>query len=162
MILVMLGTQNNSFERLLKKIDELIEKKIIDEKVIVQSGYTNYESKSMIIFDLIPQEELERYQEQADLIITHGGVGSIVSSIKKGKKVISVPRLHRYHEHVNDHQKQIIESFDKKGYIIGIQEIDELQEAIIKAQNFTPKKYEEKDTRNLKILKIIDDFIEKI
>lgn len=162
MILVMLGTQNNSFERLLKKLDELIEKKVIDEKVIVQSGYTNYESKNMRIFDLIPQEELERYQEQADLIITHGGVGSIVSSIKKGKKVIAIPRLHRYHEHVNDHQKQIVELFDKKGYIIGIQRIDELQKAIIKAQEFNPKKYDEKERNNSKILRIIEDFIEKV
>ena len=162
MILVMLGTQNNSFERLLKKMDELIEKKVIDEKVIVQSGYTNYESKNMRIFDLIPQEELERYQEQADLIITHGGVGSIVSSIKKGKKVIAIPRLHRYHEHVNDHQKQIVESFDKKGYIIGIQRIDELKNAIIRAQKFVPKKYEEKDRNNFKILKLIEDFIDNI
>lgn len=162
MILVMLGTQNNSFERLLKKMDELIEKKIIDEKVIVQSGYTNYESKNMRIFDLIPQEELEKYQEQADLIITHGGVGSIVSSIKKGKKVIAVPRLHRYHEHVNDHQKQIVEAFDKKGYIIGIQRIDELRKAIIRAQEFEPKKYEEKEKNNSKILKIIEDFIDNI
>ena len=162
MILVMLGTQNNSFERLLKKMDELIEKKVIDEKVIVQSGYTNYESKNMRIFDLIPQEELERYQEQADLIITHGGVGSIVSSIKKGKKVIAIPRLHRYHEHVNDHQKQIVESFDKKGYIIGIQRIDELKKAIIRAQEFEPKKYDDKEKINSKILKIIEDFIEKI
>ena len=160
MILVMLGTQNNSFERLLKKMDELIEKKVIDEKVIVQSGYTNYESKNMRIFDLIPQEELERYQEQADLIITHGGVGSIVSSIKKEKKVIAVPRLHRYNEHVNDHQKQIVEAFDKKGYIIGIQRIDELKNAIIRAQDFEPKKYEEKS--NSKILKLIEDFIDNI
>lgn len=67
-------------------MDELINKGIINEKVIVQSGYTNYESKNMRVFDLIPQEELERYQEQADLIITHGGVGSIVSSIKKERK----------------------------------------------------------------------------
>ena len=126
----------------------------------MQSGYTNYESKNMRIFDLIPQEELEKYQEQADLIITHGGVGSIVSSIKKGKKVIAIPRLHRYHEHVNDHQKQIVESFDKKGYIIGIQRIDELRNAIIRAQEFEPKKYEEKS--NSKILEIIEDFIEKI
>ena len=162
MILVMLGTQNNSFERLLKKMDELIEKKVIDEKVIVQSGYTNYESKNMRIFDLIPQEELEKYQEQADLIITHGGVGSIVSSIKKGKKVIAIPRLHRYHEHVNDHQKQIVESFDKKGYIIGIQRIDELRKAIIRAQEFEPKKYEDQEKSNSKILEIIEDFIEKI
>ncbi len=160
MILVMLGTQNNSFERLLKKMDELIEKKVIDEKVIVQSGYTNYESKNMRIFDLIPQEELERYQEQADLIITHGGVGSIVSSIKKEKKVIAVPRLHRYNEHVNDHQKQIVEAFDKKGYIIGIQRIDELKNAIIRAQDFEPKKYEEKS--NSKILKLIEDFIDNM
>ena len=160
MILVMLGTQNNSFERLLKKMDELIEKKVIDEKVIVQSGYTNYESKNMRIFDLIPQAELERYQEQADLIITHGGVGSIVSSIKKEKKVIAVPRLHRYNEHVNDHQKQIVEAFDKKGYIIGIQRIDELKNAIIRAQDFEPKKYEEKS--NSKILKLIEDFIDNM
>lgn len=162
MILVMLGTQDNSFERLLKKMDELIEKKVIDEKVIVQSGYTYYESNNMRIFDLIPQEELEKYQEEADLIITHGGVGSIISSIKKGKKVIAVPRLHRYHEHVNDHQKQIVDAFDKKGYIIGIQRIDELRKAIIKAQDFIPKKYDEKERSNSKILKIIEDFIEKV
>ena len=162
MILVMLGTQNNSFHRLLEKVDELIEKNIIDEKVIVQSGYTNYESKNMRVFDLIPQEELERYQEQADLIITHGGVGSIVSSIKKGKKVIAVPRLHKYHEHVNDHQKQIVESFSKKGYIIGIQKVEDLKKAIIRAQDFIPEKYELKEKQNSKILSIIGDFIDKI
>lgn len=74
MILVLLGTQNNSFHRLLEKMDELIEKKVIDEKVLVQSGYTKYNSENMRIFDLIPQDELEKYQESADLIITHGGV----------------------------------------------------------------------------------------
>ena len=163
MILVLLGTQNNSFHRLLEKIDELIEKGIIDEKVLVQAGYTKYESKNMRIFDLIPQDELERYQNQADLIITHGGVGSIISSIKKGKRVIAVPRLHEYQEHVNDHQKQIVESFDKKGYIIGINGVEELEDAILKMQNFTPVKYEEnKGKSNLKMLKIIEEFIEKI
>lgn len=163
MILVLLGTQNNSFHRLLEKIDELINKKVIDEKVLVQAGYTKYESKNMRIFDLIPQEELERYQEQADLIITHGGVGSIISSIKKGKKVIAVPRLHKYQEHVNDHQKQIVESFDKKGYIIGIKKVEELEKAIIKMQEFIPIKYEEnKEKNNSKILNIIEEFIEKI
>lgn len=162
MILVLLGTQNNSFHRLLEKLDELIEKKIIDEKVIVQSGYTEYESKNMRIFDLIPQEELERYQEQADLIITHGGVGSIISSIKKEKKVIAVPRLHKYQEHVNDHQKQIVELFSKKGYIIGIKGVEELENAVIKMQDFIPTKYQENESKNKKILKIIEDFIDSL
>ena len=162
MILVLLGTQNNSFHRLLEKMDELIEKKVIDEKVLVQSGYTKYESKNMRVFDLIPQEELERYQEQADLIITHGGVGSIISSIKKEKKVIAVPRLHKYQEHVNDHQKQIVEAFDRKGYIIGVNSVKELEKAILKAQDFIPLKYDDEERDNSKILKIIEDFIDKI
>ena len=84
MILVMLGTQNNSFHRLLEEIDRLIDKKIINEKVVVQAGYTKYSSDNMEIFSLIPQEELEKYQDNANLIITHGGVGSIIGSIKKG------------------------------------------------------------------------------
>ena len=162
MILVLLGTQNNSFHRLLEKIDELIEKNVIDEKVIVQSGYTKYDSKNMRLFDLIPQEELERYQEQADLIITHGGVGSIISSIKKDKKVIAVPRLQKYQEHVNDHQKQIVELFNKKGYIIGINEVEELEDAIIKMQDFVPVKYKETEYGDKNILKIIKDFIDNV
>ena len=160
MILVLLGTQNNSFHRLLEKMDELIKKKVINEKVIVQAGYTKYESKNMIIFDLIPQEELERYQEKADLIITHGGVGSIISSIKKGKKVIDIPRIHKYQEHVNNHQVQIVESFNKKGYIIGTKGVEELEEAILKAHDFIPTPYVKKE--NVKMLKIIEEFIEKI
>ena len=104
MILVMLGTQNNSFHRLLEEIDKLINQGVIKDKVIVQSGHTKYSSKNMEIIDFMSQEELEKLQSEADLIITHGGVGSIISSLKMGKKVIAVPRLHEYHEHVNDHQ----------------------------------------------------------
>ena len=77
MILVMLGTQNNSFHRLLEEIDNLIEKGIIKEEVVVQAGHTKYESRNMKIFSLVPLEELEKLIEKADLIITHGGVGSI-------------------------------------------------------------------------------------
>ncbi len=162
MILVMLGTQNNSFHRLLEEIDKLIKENVIKEKVIVQAGYTKYDSKNMKIFGLIPQDELEKYQEQADLIITHGGVGSIITSIKKGKKVIAVPRLHKYHEHVNDHQTQIVDDFSNKGYIIGIKDVNQLKDAIIKAQDFVPVKYNESTKEDNQIIKIIENFINNI
>lgn len=158
MILVLLGTQNNSFHRLLEKIDELIESKVITENVIVQAGHTKYESKNMKILDLIPKEELEKYQEKASFIITHGGVGSIITSIEKQKKVIAVARQHQYGEHVNDHQKDIVQLFDEKSYIIGINDVDKLKKAIEKIRKFTPKKYEH---NNEKMLRIIDEFIEK-
>ena len=161
MILVMLGTQNNSFHRLLEEIDNLIKKGVIKEKVIVQAGYTEYKTtnKQMKILKLMPLDELEDLIEQADLIITHGGVGSITLSLKRGKKVIAVPRLHEYHEHVNNHQKESVQTYDEKGYIVGVQDVKELQEALSKIKNFEPKKYQ---TNNQKMLKIIEDFIDKI
>ena len=108
MILVLLGTQNNSFSRLLEEVERCINSNIIKEEVIVQAGYTKFKSKHMKIFDLISTKKLEELQDKANIIITHGGVGSIVSSIKKGKKVIAIPRLHKYGEHVNDHQKEML------------------------------------------------------
>lgn len=157
MILVMLGTQNNSFHRLLEEIDDLIDKGIITDEVVVQAGYTKYKSKNMKIFSLISIEELEELIEKANLVITHGGVGSIISSLKKGKKIIAVPRLHEYQEHVNNHQKEIVETFDKKGYIIGIKDVKELNEAIEKSKDFVPEKYL---SSNRKMLNIIEDFID--
>ena len=156
MILVLLGTQNNSFQRLLEEIDKLIEEGTIKEKVIVQAGHTKYQSDNMEIFDLIATKDLEKYQDEADLIITHGGVGSIITSIERGKKVIAVPRLHKYGEHVNDHQKEIVQLFGKKGCIIGINEVGELKKPIKQSKNFVPKKYEH---HNTKIVKIIEEFI---
>lgn len=157
MILVMLGTQNNSFHRLLEEIDKLIDIGKIQEEVIVQAGYTRYESKNMKIIDFLPSKELEKLEQQANCIITHGGVGSIIGSIEKGKKVIAVPRLKQYGEHVNDHQLDIVESFDKLGYIIGITDVSQLEEALQRVKGFEPKKYIQ-NTGN--IIKIVEDFID--
>ena len=157
MILVLLGTQNNSFHRLLEEVDKNIKDGTIKEEVIVQSGYTKFQSHRMRIIDLMSKEQLAEFQEEATLIITHGGVGSIVSSIEKGKKVIAVPRMHEYGEHVNNHQKEIVEDFNDKGYIIGIENVEDLKGAIIKPKTFEPVKYQ---PNNQKMLKIIENFIE--
>ena len=159
MVFVMLGTQNNSFHRLLEEIDRLINLKKIDEKVIVQAGYTKYKSNNMEIFDLISKEKLENYQKEANYIITHGGVGSIITSIKLGKKVIAVSRKHEYLEHVNNHQEEIVELFDKKGYIIGIQDVSNLGQAIDKLKDFVPNEYK---LNNKKMLNIIENYVDNL
>ena len=159
MILVLLGTQNNSFHRLLEEIEKNIKNGTIKEEVIVQAGYTKFETDKMKIIDLMSKEQLEKFQDEADLIITHGGVGSIISSIDKEKKVIAVPRMHEYGEHVNNHQKEIVKDFNDKGYIIGIEKVEDLKQAIIKSKEFEPKKYQ---SNNEKMLKIIEEFIDNI
>jgi len=83
--------------------------------------------------------------------------GSIVTALKMGKKVIAVPRYHKYGEHVNDHQLQIVQTFDGQGFIKGIKDVCELKDAIKEINDFKPKKFES-NTKN--IIDIIENFIE--
>lgn len=157
MILVLLGTQNNSFHRLLEEIQRNIDNGNIKDDVVVQKGYTRFESKDMTLYNQLPLDEIMKLTERADLVITHGGVGSIINSIEKNKKVIAIPRLKKYSEHVNDHQLDIIKSFDELGYIIGLNGVEEFEEALKKVQDFEPKPYI-KNTGN--IIGIIENFID--
>ena len=111
MILVTLGTQDKSFKRLLDAIQKEIDKGNIKDKVVVQAGCTQYESKDMEIFDLIPMDEFDKLISECDVLITHGGVGSILTGLRNNKKVIVCPRLAKYNEHINDHQIQITKKF---------------------------------------------------
>ena len=157
MILVLLGTQNNSFKRLLEEVQKNIDNGNIKEEVIVQRGYTKFESKDMKFYNELPIEKINELIEQANIVITHGGVGSIISSITRGKKVIAVPRLKKYKEHVNDHQLDIIDSFNNNGYIIGIHNVEELGNALNKIKTFEPKKYIQNTG---KVINIVENFID--
>ena len=158
MILVTLGTQDKNFVRLLEKIDQLINNGLIKDKVIVQAGFTKYNSENMEIFDLIPQDEFNDLMDKADIIITHGGVGNIISALEKNKKVIAVPRLAKYGEHINDHQTQIIAKFNALGYIIGLQDVYELDDAVKQIKKFKPKKFVHD---NSKMLNLVSELIDK-
>jgi UDP-N-acetylglucosamine transferase subunit ALG13 len=158
MIFVTVGTQVEPFKRLLKAVDEEIEKGTIKDTVIVQAGCTKYKSDNMIIHDYLPMEVFDEYMDQADLIICHGGVGSILGGLNRKKKVIAVARLKKYKEHVNDHQTQIIDNFIKQGYIIGIKDMSELGEAIKKSKTFKPKEYKSNRDNMIKLIeKLIDE-----
>lgn len=141
MILVTLGTQDKEFKRLLKAVDKAIEDKVITEEVIVQAGYTKYKSDNMKIFDLIPIDEFNKLIKKSNLVITHGGVGSILTGLINHKKVIAVPRLKKYDEHENDHQKQIVDSFYNEGYILKVDDIKEFSNTIKEVKEFKPKRY---------------------
>lgn len=158
MIFVTLGTNDKSFKRLLDAFEKEIELGNIKEKVIVQSGFTKYNSKSMKVIDLMSMEEFNKYIKECDLLVTHGGVGTILDGLKLGKKIIAFPRLSKYKEHVNDHQIEIIDEFAHEGYIL-TGEIKNLKEVIDNSKSFIPKEYK---SNNYRFNKIIRDFIDNI
>ena len=158
MILVTLGTQDKSFVRLLQAIDKEIEKGNIKDKVLVQAGYTKYKSKNMEIFKSVSSDRLEELMEEASLIITHGGVGSILTALKHHKKVIATPRLSKYNEHTNDHQKQIIEEFGRLGYILPLKDLTKLDKILEKSKTFKPKDFK---SNNENFKELITSYIEE-
>ena len=143
MIFVILGTQDKKFPRLLEAIQKKIDEGKIDEKeeIIVQAGSTKFESKNMKIIDYMSVKDFEDLIDKADIIICHAGVGTILTALKKGKKIIAAARLKMYYEHVNDHQLQILENFSQKGYIIPLEDFSKIGEVLKKAETFKPQPF---------------------
>ncbi len=159
MILVTLGTQDKQFYRILEALEVKLDKHLIDDEVIVQAGCSaDFKSKYMKIFDLIPMDEFDEMIKKCDLLITHGGVGSIITGLKNNKKVIAAARLSKYNEHVNDHQLQIIDNFSKEGYILKLDNFDDIDKLIKDSSKFKPKKFKS-NTDNM--INLIDREIEK-
>ena len=158
MIFVTLGSQDKPFNRLLKKIDELIECGLIKEEVIVQAGPTDYQSSKMKIIDFLPIDEFNNYISKSEFVIAHAGVGSILDCLKKNKKVIAVARLAKYGEIANDHQLEIIDEFTKLGFIIGCKDVDDLEKCLKDIKSFNPKKFV---SNNQKFVDLIDEYLQR-
>ena len=141
MIFVTVGTQDKPFGRLIEAVEQaVLEHKITDE-VIVQAGNTKYESKVLNVLNYVPFDEFNNYIDKADIIITHGGVGSILNALKLKKKIIAVPRLSKYGEHINDHQLQVIQKMTEDGYILSCEDENEIGNKVRDAENFIVKEY---------------------
>ena len=142
MIFVTLGTNDKQFTRLLDACEKAIEEKVITDRVVVQAGFTKYESKNMEIFDYMDRDQFSTFMNSADLVITHGGVGTIMTALKERKKILAAARLSEYHEHVNDHQIQLLSSFEKEGYLIYMHDLSDIKPYLEKVKSFVPKMYQ--------------------
>ena len=131
MIFVTLGSQKFQFDRLLEALDQLIEKGVITQPVFAQTGYSTYEPKHFTTEAFMDRDGFAEKMSQADLVITHAGTGAIIGAVKKGKKVIAVPRLSKYGEHVDDHQTQIIAQFNEMNLIYGLEDVSQLEAALL-------------------------------
>ena len=155
MIFVTLGSQKFQFDRLLQAVDELK----TDEEIFAQIGYSNYEPQNYEYKKFLDRDEFENVMDKADIVITHGGTGAIIGAVKMGKKVIAVPRLKKYGEHVDDHQLQLVEQFKDLNLICACKNVDKLDEAVKIVQR---TKYSCYQSNRFNIIQNIDNYIKDI
>ncbi|MDY5963587.1 MAG: glycosyltransferase, partial [Peptostreptococcus porci] len=90
MIFVILGTQKHQFDRLLKQIDVLIEKNVIQDEVFAQIGNSSYTPVSYGFKRFLSKFEFDEIIKKSSLVLTHAGTGSIMTALKYEKIVIAV------------------------------------------------------------------------
>ena len=128
MIFVTVGTHEQQFNRLIKKIDQLKKEDIIKERVIIQTGFSTYKPQYCESKKLFPYKDMIKFIQEADIVITHGGPSSFVMPLQMGKVPIVVPRRKDYDEHVNDHQVNFCHEVEnKQKNIIVVDDIEKLQ-----------------------------------
>jgi UDP-N-acetylglucosamine transferase subunit ALG13 len=159
LILVLLGTHELPFTRLLKEVERLKSEGIINDEVIVQNGNTKFESDVLILKPFVSYDEMERLVDESKLIITHAGTGSIISGLKKNKIIIAAPRLAKYNEHNDDHQLELAEVFEEQGHILVWDDGEKLEDVLKKAESFEPKPFVSKRDQ---MIKVLHEFIESI
>ncbi len=158
MIFVTLGSQKFQFDRLLKKLDEMLEAGILTDEVFAQTGYSTYTPKHFTARDFMDRDTFAETMAKADMVITHAGTGAIVGAAKKGKKTVAVPRLCKYDEHVDDHQLQIVEQFADMGIIEPCWDTEDLPKAYAATREKTYVPY---TSNTHTIIADIETFLEK-
>jgi UDP-N-acetylglucosamine transferase subunit ALG13 len=129
MIFVTTGTQA-PFNRLVKVMDALATE-LDGEEIIVQASGVNFETKNVKVVGFLHPLEYNRIFNEARLVISHAGMGSIVSALTKGKPIIVIPRKAELGEHRDDHQVDSARKMEALGYVPVAYDESQLKSKII-------------------------------
>ena len=130
MIFVTVGTDRAPFDRLLRAVEQLQ----TEDDLVVQHGSSAVRPANATCIDFLPFDEWVDYVRRADVVVTHGGVGSIMVALMNGKRPVVVPRLKRYREAIDDHQKAFGRRFGADGHVVYVEDLAGLAAALGKAE----------------------------
>ena len=161
MIFVTVGTHEQSFNRLIKKVDDLVANGDIKEKVIVQTGFSTYVPKHCEAHKMMSFDEMQQALKNARIVITHGGPSSFIEALQFGKVPIVVPRQEKFNEHVNNHQVDFTKLIAKRmNNIIPVYDINDLGQTIDNYEQIAKTKNTGESSNNKqfneKLKKVID------
>ncbi|TLQ21281.1 glycosyltransferase [Lactobacillus helveticus] len=159
MIFVTVGTHEQPFNRLIKKVDDLVANGNIKEKVIIQTGFSTYIPEHCEAHKMMSFEKMQQALKDARIVITHGGPSSFIEALQFGKVPIVVPRQEKFNEHVNNHQVDFTKLIAKRmNNIIPVYDINDLGQTIDNYEQIAKTKNTGESSNN----KLFNKKLEKI
>ena len=121
MIFVTVGTTD--FDALVQAMDRLAP--TLGEEVVAQIGQGRYEPRQVSEwFRLAPS--LDPYYSRARLVVSHGGLGTLMEVLGRGGRLVGVSNPDRY----DRHQEDLLSYLDEAGHLVWCRDLGRLSEAI--------------------------------
>jgi UDP-N-acetylglucosamine transferase subunit ALG13 len=124
MIFVTVGTTD--FDALVVAADQLAA--TTDESVVIQIGHGEVEPRHARWLRFAPS--LDPFYEQAGVVVTHGGLGTVTEVLRRGLRTVGVSNPDRF----DRHQDQILQAFEQAGHLVWCRDLAELPAAIERAR----------------------------
>lgn len=129
MILTMIGTSPYPFDRLLTALDEYSAS--TGTRIVAQSGHTP-PPKHLECHPFVSHDTLLQWIDEADVVVTQGGFGSLRDALARGARVVAVPRYSSFKEAMHD-QDELVAAFAAEGLLVPVYDVKDLPEAIDQA-----------------------------
>ncbi|MFL5297725.1 MAG: beta-1,4-glucuronosyltransferase WelK [Phenylobacterium sp.] len=127
------------FDRLVTSVAALKARGEVPEAVFVQTGVGGAAPAGLEVVETLPFDGMIGKLREADLVVCHGGTGSLITALREGCRIVAMPRLFSLGEHYDDHQEEITEAFRARGLIEVAKSEAELSVALAAVRSRPPK-----------------------
>jgi UDP-N-acetylglucosamine transferase subunit ALG13 len=129
-IFVTVGTNEAPFDRLLQAVATLS----TDEEIVVQHGSSAIvPANAARTYDFLLFDDLVREMRASRVVVTHAGIGSIMTALSCGRRPVVAARLVAHREAVDDHQLPVARRLQDAGLVTVVEDLSQLEDAIAKA-----------------------------
>lgn len=126
------------FDRMTEMVAGLKAQGAIPEDVAFQTGIGGLTPPGMVAFETLSFDNMKTYLRDADIVVCHGGTGSVITALREGCRTIVVPRIFEKGEHYDNHQQEITSAFAARGLIQQANSPEELAAALVAARAMKP------------------------
>jgi UDP-N-acetylglucosamine transferase subunit ALG13 len=136
LIFVTVGAQM-PFDRLIEWVDAWAEARSRSD-VIAQTGPGSYVPRTLRVEAFLPPAEFRSRMAEADAIVGHAGMGTIITALELGKPILVLPRRAALAETRNDHQVATARRFAETGRVLAAFDEEELMLKLDQVESFEP------------------------
>jgi UDP-N-acetylglucosamine transferase subunit ALG13 len=126
------------FDRLVETVADAKAAELIGEEVVAQVGIGGVKPAALRCVETLPFDEIRRLLREADIVVCHGGTGSLITALREGCRVIAIPRLFELGEHYDDHQAEITTAFARRGMLAVARSKEEFARALEEVRSREP------------------------